>query len=81
MATKGIDLSEFAPTRKGPSCSVGVLLSGLSGERLEKAVAALAAPNPPIQNQKIADVFKSWTGETIDAQSISRHRNKKCKCD
>ena len=75
-----VDLSDFVDAvKKGPRCTVGVALSKLEGERLEKALSALDAPE--IRHNMIATRLSEWTGERLGATTVGRHRRKECLCD
>ena len=79
---KEVDLSEFAPTtKKGPSCSTGLAISKLEGEKREKVLAALAAPE--VQHRMIALRLTEWAGMKVSAESVGRHRRtpRICACD
>jgi hypothetical protein len=73
-----IDLSDFEPLHRGPACNTGLAIAALSGERLEKALAALAAPH--IQHAMISRRLTEWTGIKASEGSVSKHRKKDCGC-
>ena len=73
-----VDLSEFEPERKGPPCSAGLALKELSGERLIKAVAAMAATHT--QNSMISKRLMEWTTVKVTPIAVGKHRKEKCNC-
>ena len=74
-----IDLSDFAPLRRGPACTVGMALKLLKGEQLEKTQHAMTLAH--IQNVMIARRLSEWTDVTVKDAAVSRHRKKECGCD
>jgi hypothetical protein len=63
--------------RKGPPCSVDIMLANLSAE--DKKDFDDACADPTIASSTIARVL-SRRGHTIRQEAIRRHRKKECRC-
>jgi hypothetical protein len=73
----GDKFTQAKTTRKGPPCSVGVLLSSMTKDDREALIAALA--DPSIESRTIWRVLID-EGHEISDTPIGRHRNGVCQC-
>jgi hypothetical protein len=82
-------LSEFldARKRKGPTCSVGVILDGLPEDRAVKLRAALAADTDTVPHTVISAVVTGWISKApvagrnrLGVNAVTRHRAGACAC-
>ena len=69
-----------AGKRPGPRCTIGVMLSRLSPEDRADAETALAEPSVELPSSVIARVLSARTGKTIQAETLARHRARRCAC-
>lgn len=79
-AQPGIDLSDFSAPLGRMRCTVLLAIEKLDDDRREKVLAALAAHPTVIRHDMIAVRLAEWSGDRITAQTLSRHRRKKCAC-
>lgn len=66
--------------RKGPSCSVGVLLSTLP-ESEARGLMAMLAPDSGWTGADMAAALRAELGIDFLGTTLSRHRRGDCRCD
>lgn len=69
--------AEQAAFRKGPTCSVGLMLDGLSDDERDDVASALDDPAIPYT---VLSRGLAKAGHKIGPESIKRHRKGECAC-
>jgi hypothetical protein len=77
----GLTLDQFAAAsvRKGPGCTVGLLLGALPPSEAEVLAAVLAAGEVEYPHAVVSRVLKEQ-GHRIERSTIARHRRGECAC-
>ncbi len=68
------------PTRKGPRCSVGVILDSLPDQDSQALQDALDARHRWTAEQ-IAELIRTEVKTRIMGQTVARHRRGACSCE
>jgi hypothetical protein len=74
-------LEATQPKRKGPPCSIGVLLSPngpLSDE--DRATLAAYLADGTFEHSRIVDALTA-EGHKVGENAVSRHRRRRCLCE
>jgi hypothetical protein len=74
-------LEAAQPKRKGPPCSIGVLLSP-NGPLSDKDRATLSAAlaDGTVEHSRLAEALTA-EGHKVGENAVSRHRRRRCLCE